>query len=165
MDTTTRIPWLAKALSSGLFTSYIPARMFSRSSWTGAGFLGTVWGWLLLRFLPVSAGGYLLFLCAAILLAAGLTTLAEKSMGRQDDPRIILDETVGYWVSAAFLPRTTSVLLAAFVLFRILDACKPPGLRSLEKLPGGLGIVSDDVAAGIAANLILRAGIFCYGKI
>jgi phosphatidylglycerophosphatase A len=67
---------------------------------------------------------------------------------------------VGYWVAAAWLPRTWQAGLAAFVLFRFFDSVKLPPSRWLERLPGGAGVVMDDVGAGIVsivlAGLILR---------
>jgi len=61
------------------------------------------------------------------------------------------------------LPPRWTVVLAGFVLFRLLDIFKPFPIRHLERLPGGVGVVADDVAAGLAANLILRAGMALGG--
>jgi len=49
-------------------------------------------------------------------------------------------------------------MLAAFALFRLFDAAKPPPIGRLERLPGGIGVVMDDVGAGLLANLLLTAG-------
>ena len=53
-------------------------------------------------------------------------------------------------------------MLAAFILFRILDVWKPIGIRSPSHLPGGWGVVVDDIAAGFAANLILQVGVSAF---
>jgi len=60
------------------------------------------------------------------------------------------------WTAAALLPRRAAPLAAAFLLFRLLDSVKLPPYRWLEKLPGGLGVVFDDVGAGIFANVGVR---------
>ena len=56
----------------------------------------------------------------------------------------------------AFLPRGAAWLAAGFVLFRVFDAVKLAPYRWLERLPGGWGVVMDDVGAGVVANLILQ---------
>ena len=157
------VSWIVLALSTGLFVSYLPARFFRRTFWTGAGLLGSAWGWLLLPCLPTATLPCALFLLVAAGASIGITSLAEKALGRKDDPRIILDETVGYWVSAAFLPRTTGVLAAAFLLFRVFDVYKLPPLKAMQNWPRGWGVMADDIGAGILTNLILQMGVRWYG--
>jgi phosphatidylglycerophosphatase A len=70
-----------------------------------------------------------------------------------------VDEVVGMWLSLLFLPFTPTTAAVAFVLFRVLDVFKPYPARQFEALPGGWGIMTDDVMAGIYANLLLRAGL------
>jgi phosphatidylglycerophosphatase A len=60
------------------------------------------------------------------------------------------------WVSLLFLPFTPAAAVLGFLLFRLLDVRKPYPARQLEALPGGLGIMADDLMAGIYANLCLR---------
>lgn len=153
---------LCVAVATGLYLSYIPALLTrnwapARSlRWTGAGFLGTLLGWALLYALPAGGAPFGAALAAGIAAACWASHRAEKVLGRHDDPRIIVDETVGFWAAAAWLPREPLLMLSAFVLFRALDAAKPPPVRWFERLPGGAGVVLDDVCAGAAANLIVR---------
>ncbi|MCK5582777.1 MAG: phosphatidylglycerophosphatase A, partial [Elusimicrobiales bacterium] len=78
----------------------------------------------------------------------------------KDDPRIVIDEILGYWIAIAFLPRTMPFLLAAFILFRALDTLKPWPINFFEKkFSGGFGIIVDDVVAAIEVNLIIRLAI------
>ena len=91
-----------------------------------------------------------------IVAACGICGSAEKSLKSHDDSRIVLDEIVGFWVAAAWLPRTWTAALTAFVLFRFFDSVKLPPYKWLERLPGGWGVVMDDVGAGIVANLLAR---------
>lgn len=152
---------LSVAIATCFYLSYIPARLSAGSSaarlrWTGAGFVGTVAGWGLLYALPQDPAAYAACVAAGIVGASLISGVAERVLGTHDDPRIVIDETVGFWVAAAFLPRTPACLSAAFLLFRFLDAAKLPPYRYLERLPGGWGVVMDDVGAGVATNLLLR---------
>ena len=142
-------------LATGLGISYIAPTGRGRK-WTGAGFLGTVEGLLLWPLLPEAGGTYAAVVAAAVAAACWICGSAEKTLKSHDDSRIVLDEIVGYWVAAAWLPRTWTAALTAFVLFRFFDAVKLPPYKWLERLPGGYGVVMDDVGAGIVANLLTR---------
>jgi phosphatidylglycerophosphatase A len=86
---------------------------------------------------------------------------AEKNMGVKDPGAIVIDEIDGMLVTFAFIEFTACTALMGFILFRILDIIKPPPIRQLERhFSGGLGIVIDDVAAGIGANLLLQASLY-----
>ena len=88
--------------------------------------------------------------------------IADRSvriLGAKDPGCIVIDEIAGMVATLHGLPPDPVVVLAGFILFRLLDISKPLGIRRLEKLPGGLGVVADDVAAGVVANLVLRAGL------
>ena len=80
-----------------------------------------------------------------------------------DPGPVVIDELVGYLVSVAFLPHSIWIAVAGFFLFRVLDIWKPPPARRLERLPGGWGIVLDDVSAGIYCQLILWAAVIASG--
>lgn len=147
-------------LATGLHISYIPVTLTGGRKWTGAGFLGTVLGAAFVPVLPEGRTAYAVFLALSVWAACWICGKAERILGGHDDSRIVLDEVVGYWTAIAFLPWTPRVLLAAFVLFRIFDACKLEPYRRLEGLPGGYGVVMDDVGAGVVANLLVRLAIF-----
>jgi len=91
--------------------------------------------------------------------AAGVTARETQ----QKDPQfVVVDEVLGQWLALAGA-RTLNVKswIAAFVLFRLFDIWKPPPVRQLEALPGGTGIVADDLMAGVYAALVLfAAGCF-----
>jgi phosphatidylglycerophosphatase A len=142
-------------LATGLRISYIAPTGRGRK-WTGAGFLGTVEGLALWALLPAAPWTYAAVVAASVAAACRICGIAEKSLKTHDDPRIVLDEIVGFWVAAAWLPRTWTAALTAFVLFRFFDAVKLPPYKWLERLPGGAGVVMDDVGAGIVANLLAR---------
>jgi phosphatidylglycerophosphatase A len=100
-----------------------------------------------------------------VLFAVGVVaaTRVARGLGVEDPGLVVVDEVVGMWVSLVFLPFTPVTALAGFVLFRIMDVFKPYPARQLESLPGGWGIMADDVMAGIYANLLLRAGRAALG--
>lgn len=153
---------LALALATGLYLSYIPIKLFGFLRLprfrigTGAGFVGAAEGLLLAPFLPESRIRFSVFMIAAAGLSCWLCGRAEQALGNHDDSRIVLDEVVGYWAAIAWLPRNPWILAACFLLFRVLDSLKPWPIRRIESLPGGAGIVADDIAAGIYANLLVR---------
>jgi phosphatidylglycerophosphatase A len=102
-------------------------------------------------------------LAAALFLpACWVSGLAALAKGKKDPGYIVIDEVVGQWIAmAGILSWNWKVALASFALFRLFDITKPFPARRLESLPGGLGIVADDAAAGIYAALVLfLAGCF-----
>jgi phosphatidylglycerophosphatase A len=84
---------------------------------------------------------------------------ADLAWGTHDSGRIVIDEVAGYLVTMALVPRDSGVALAiGFAVFRALDIIKPPPVRWLdENLPGGWGVVLDDVAAGVMGAAIMAA--------
>ena len=148
-------------LATGLGISYIAPTGRGRK-WTGAGFLGTVEGLLLWPLLPEAPGPYAAVVVVSVAAACWICGSAGRTLKTHDDSRIVLDEIVGFWVAAAWLPRTWTAALLAFVLFRFFDSVKLPPYKWLERIPGGAGIVMDDVGAGIVANLLAR---FILGRI
>ena len=111
--------------------------------------------------LPMSGDspGFILLVAGALLIGPW----ACGSLVREDDPdpkRAVWDEVAGVWLTCLFLPKTLPWLAAAFVVFRVLDILKPWPIRRFERLPGGYGIMADDVAAGVvgaaALNLVYR---------
>ena len=96
-------------------------------------------------------------LAALLFLPAVWASDVTARMLKLKDPGIVVvDEVIGQWIALAGA-RTLNwkAYLAAFVLFRLFDIWKPPPVRQLEALPGGLGINADDVMAGIYAALVL----------
>ncbi len=91
---------------------------------------------------------------------------AEKLLNTKDPGCIVIDEIAGMMVTFLGLPFDMVTALAGFLLFRVFDILKPFPIRLLERrLPGGLGVVMDDVAAGVCANVVLRILIFLmYGQ-
>jgi phosphatidylglycerophosphatase A len=83
-------------------------------------------------------------------------TVAARHYGREDPGYVVLDEVVGMLLTLLFVPVSWTGILAGFLLFRLFDIVKPPPARQLERLHGGVGIMMDDVAAGLYGNIALR---------
>jgi phosphatidylglycerophosphatase A len=98
-------------------------------------------------------------LVAVFLIGAGIVIAgrAARIIGAQDPPAIIIDEVVGIAVATMLLPSRLLERIMAFALFRLFDVTKPFPVRQAERLSGGLGIVGDDLVAGIYANLAVQA--------
>ena len=100
--------------------------------------------------------GIALFLGATALGTWAAHRYAAAS-GRKDPPEVVVDETCGMWLAAFGASPPAALLLGAFALFRALDIVKPPPIRQLERLPGGFGIMADDLAAGLVTRVLLFA--------
>src|SRR3990170_6933568 len=98
----------------------------------------------------------LLTLAGAICCAIWLSTEAALILERRDPQVIVIDEIVGFMLANFMAPRNVMLLGVAFLLFRFFDIAKVYPLSRLEKLPGGTGIVLDDVMAGLYVFGVLR---------
>ena len=87
----------------------------------------------------------------AILCGVPAATIVERESGRTDPGFVVIDEVIGQWIALLGSPADWRHGLIALVLFRLFDITKPFPVRRLERLPGGWGIVFDDVAAGLYA--------------
>jgi phosphatidylglycerophosphatase A len=122
------------------------------------GTFGSVLGLLLCFFLSkidfsIAVLLTLIFILSAIWIAGE----AEKILGEEDPGCIVIDEIAGIILTLSGLPFNITSMTAGFLIFRALDIWKPYPIRLLEnKFSGGIGIVLDDVVAGILSNVILR---------
>jgi phosphatidylglycerophosphatase A len=87
------------------------------------------------------------------------TDKLEDEWGK-DPSKVVIDEVIGMWITMMFIPFTWINVLIGFVLFRFFDIAKPLGIRRLEDLKGGVGVMADDMLAGIYANIILQVIIY-----
>ena len=118
-------------------------------------------GW----FLPVpSLPVTLAMLAAGTLVAVWIATEAEKDLGHDAGP-IVIDEVIGQSIALLFAPHRPLVFLAAFFLFRVFDVWKPLGAREAQVLPGGWGIVADDVIAGLTTLGVLQGLLWAQAQL
>lgn len=140
------------------------------SSWFGTGLMPFAPGTFgTLASLPVvMASRHLgslyaaIFLFLFILLAVWASGLSRDLMGCDDPAEVVIDEVVGFLVSLFLVPYSWRTFAMAFVFFRVFDIWKPFPIKRLERLGGGVGIVLDDLMAGVYANLSLRILIFFF---
>ncbi len=95
--------------------------------------------------------------------AVVFSTRFSRSEGDPDPSKIVIDEILGQGLCLVFVPVSAASLVAGFLLFRFFDIVKPFPVRSSEKLPGGMGIVCDDLVAGLYAGLCLKLLIWLIG--
>ena len=95
------------------------------------------------------------FLLAVILVGTWAAQEAERSLGGKDPGAIVVDEVAGMALAVLTVPLTPAVLIAGFVLFRVFDIVKPYPANALQRLPGGVGVMIDDLVAGLYALLLL----------
>lgn len=133
-------------IATGGCVGYLPGAPGTAGSVVGL----LLWWPLSTRGLPVQIG-WLVALFGLGVVSAGQ---AERWFGVKDHSAIVIDEIVGMCLALFGLPFGAGFVIAGFVLFRALDILKP--LPALERLPGGWGVMSDDVAAGILTNIVLQ---------
>ena len=137
--------------ASGLSLGLIPL-----APGTFGSLLGIPLQWLFRQFPIALELGFLLIF---VLIAVWISGKAESLLGHTDPSQIVIDEVAGMVLALSGVPLRPLSIIVAFLLFRLFDIWKPFPVNYIErKLPRGWGIVMDDVAAGIIANLVLKAG-------
>lgn len=112
-----------------------------------------------LVFLLNWAGVYFYMAAVILLLPVGIAAceIYQNEMGNHDPKEIVIDEVFGFLITMVWLPMTWQAILIGFAVFRVLDITKPLFIGYLDKkVQGGLGVMMDDLAAGIIASLIMQ---------
>lgn len=135
---------LATALGAG-YSPIVPG--------TAGSLVGVLTFWALSGLPPLVQVALTL---ALFLIGIPASSRTAAVVGRKDPGIVVVDEVLGQWVTFLFLPFGSWTAGLGFVLFRVMDVIKPWPARDLESLPGGLGIMADDLMAGVYANLLLR---------
>lgn len=126
-----------------------------------AGTLAAVPLWYLLAQTPLTI--YLLLVLLAFVIGIWLCGRTSRDLGVHDHGGIVWDEFVGYWITMIAVPVDWVWALAGFILFRLFDILKPWPIGSVDKrVHGGLGIMLDDVLAGIMAAAVLHGLIWLF---
>ena len=127
------------------------------------GTFGTLVAVPIYLLLTTAVGTYLYALVVLALFGFGvwLCRETERDLGTHDAPQIVWDEIVGYLVTMWLAPRGWGWVVLGFFLFRLFDIWKPFPIRALERrIPGGFGIMFDDVLAGLYALGVMQAGAY-----
>lgn len=112
-----------------------------------------VW-WLLAQTGPI-----IYMIVTLILVPVGIIAAQayESQSSEHDAKEIVIDEVVGFLITMVWLPMTWQSLALGFILFRFLDIVKPPPIRQLDQhIKGGVGVMADDIVAGLIASLVLQ---------
>jgi phosphatidylglycerophosphatase A len=137
----------ALAVATALGVGYAPM---------APGTFGSAVGLLLWFVLPSSPLIQAAAVVAIVVIGSWSGTVAERHFGREDPGQVVVDEVAGMLVTLFLVPVGWIGAIGGFFLFRISDIIKPYPANRLERLPGGIGIMADDVMAGVYANLALR---------
>lgn len=145
-----RAPLWATLVATSFGAGFVPGAPGHSGTLTAvplAWALGRVGGWCY---------GLGLFCVVAIgTVAAEVWGLAT---GVADDQRIVVDEVAGYLVTMMFVPRSLANLVVGFVVFRVLDVWKPGPVRRVdERVGGGVGVMADDLVAGVIGAFVMLA--------
>ena len=141
-------PLPALAIATALGAGYSPV---------APGTAGSAVALLVLWLVPFSTTGLVVFFLAVTFFGTWAAEVVERAGDRKDPGVIVIDEVAGMTLSVLLLPLTVPVLLAGFVLFRIFDVVKPFPANRAQALPGGVGVMIDDLIAGAYALVILLA--------
>jgi phosphatidylglycerophosphatase A len=150
-----KINQIEKFIGSGFYTGFIPL---------ASGTFGSIAA-LAIYFIPGFEKPYIILPLIIIFISWGvkLGTKFEAVYG-VDPAECTIDEVVGMWVTLLFLPKNIFIALLAFIVWRILDIIKPFPARKSESLKGGLGIMMDDIIAGIYSLIIVHLILVIFGK-
>jgi phosphatidylglycerophosphatase A len=110
------------------------------------------------HFVPLSLRGPLAIALAVLITLIGIpaATQVSRAAALKDPQFVVIDEVAGQLIALIAVPLSWKSLVAGFILFRAFDIIKPPPVRQLEALPKGVGIMLDDVAAGICALVVVH---------
>ena len=144
------------ALAYGFGTGLMPF-----APGTFGSLIGVALFWFMAPMRAITYAGVVIVMFIAGILICGQTA---SDVGAIDPGSIVYDEIVGFLVAMYLLPRDWRWIAAGFVIYRIFDIWKPYPIRAMErKIPGGAGVVMDDVIAGIYGNIALRVILIMVG--
>ena len=147
----TRKTWWAWAVAT-----FFGAGFFKPGPGTYGSIAAVVVWFIVARHVPAHLLPWITLGMAAVATAIGIpsaTRVAWQS-GRKDPQIVVIDEVAGQWLALAFCLPAMPFAIIGLVCFRLFDIWKPPPIRRLEKLPEGIGIVVDDLAAGVYALIL-----------
>jgi phosphatidylglycerophosphatase A len=123
------------------------------------GSVATVLLWALASSqIPTAAGTWATIAAAVVVTLIGIpaATRVARASGLKDPQFVVIDEVAGQLVALIAVPLAWQTFLVGLILFRVFDILKPPPVRQLERLPEGIGIVVDDLGAGLYALAVMH---------
>jgi len=146
------IRWLVIFTASGAYTGYVPI-----APGTAGAALGLVLEWFLAPLWQRAPAAFLIAFALIFVASCGIAGAAEKTFERHDSQQIVLDEVLGMVATLFLVPAGWLWIAMGFLLFRIFDTLKPWPASAFDRMKGGAGVMLDDLAAAIYANLMLQA--------
>jgi len=142
---------LARVIASTFYIGFIPGAPGTYAS------LATVIAFFLINqsYGELSPLIHFGVLCLITLIGVPAASIASKKSGVEDPSWVVIDEVAGQWLAFLFIPFGWLNLIIGFAAFRVFDIWKPWPIRKLESLPGGVGIMADDLLAGVYACAVL----------
>ncbi|MFC1550141.1 phosphatidylglycerophosphatase A [Candidatus Neomarinimicrobiota bacterium] len=127
---------------------------------TAGSFVAMVMWYIIIDYL----NPYSFILITLIIFAVGVYTssIVVRHNNKSDPPQIVIDEWIGQWITLFLLPKSILWGFIGFVYFRVFDILKPGPVKLLDQMPGGWGIMLDDIAAGIFAFLLLQLSLVIF---
>ncbi len=139
---------------------FIAQGAYSGRSPFAPGTAGTVVGVLLyLAIRNLGTAWYSLITVAVTVVGTWAAGEADRILGTKDNSTIVIDEIAGYLVAMFLVPFAWWSVIAGFFLFRLFDIWKPWPLYGLQKIPGGMGVMIDDIGAGVYTNIVLQVAV------
>ncbi|MBU1912009.1 MAG: phosphatidylglycerophosphatase A [Candidatus Omnitrophica bacterium] len=138
---------LYKMMASVFYMGYLPV---------APGTLGSLAAVLLYYFICRNTIMMSAVILVIIILGFVTSGRVEKIFGEKDPDEIVIDEFAGMLISLYRIPPVMGYVVTGFLLFRFFDIVKPKPIRDLEKLKGSMGIMSDDIIAGVYTNIALQ---------
>ncbi|HEX9740306.1 MAG TPA: phosphatidylglycerophosphatase A [Ignavibacteriaceae bacterium] len=142
-----KINFFEKLLGSGLYTGFIPV---------ASGTFGSMAA-LLIYWIPGFENLFIIIPSIILFTVYGIF-IGNKfdNVYGKDPAEYTLDEMIGQWIALLFLPKTILISIIAFISWRLFDIIKPFPARKLEELPGGLGIIADDIIASVYSLIFVH---------
>jgi phosphatidylglycerophosphatase A len=149
-----QINWFEKIIGSGFYTGYIPI---------ASGTFGSLAA-IVIFYIPGFERLEIIIPAIILLFAYGIfvSSKFEKAYGN-DPSQCTVDEIVGTWIALIALPKTILIAITSFLIWRVLDIVKPFPANTSEKLPGGFGIMMDDVISGFYALILVHFIVYIFG--
>jgi len=140
--------FLAKAIASVFFIGYLPLIPGTFGSVAGVGLFYLLNG----SSQPI----YFVVIFCTIVLGLLTSGKVEKLLNKKDPSCIVIDEVMGMLIALSFMPYDLKIVILGFLFFRILDTLKPWPAGKIQHVPGAVGVMADDLVAGIYTNIVLQ---------
>ena len=138
-----------------LFSTVLGIGYFPKAPGTAGSLIALLIFW----FFPIPLIYFIALLIVLSVIGIKSASIVEEKLG-EDPSIVVIDEFVGQGLAVLLIPHTIAFFLIAFILFRVFDIWKPGPINKSQELHGGLGIMLDDVLAGVFSNIIIQIIIF-----